>query len=175
MTKSEMLLLYCALALGVAHAKTSTSDNVSSRLMVYVSLRGAWILFLPLLSDPQRPRLKIPQSLYKEDGYDHREALFGTPPYGGSIAQNVYYSGSTLCETVVDNTAGFPHRADKDGKPQPWQSPFILMVDRGGCTFVEKVSGRQRQEATMERIYRLNIVLLAVRSVGLNMLELPEF
>ncbi len=83
---------------------------------------------------------QIPHSLYKEGGYDHREALFGIPPYGGSIAQNVYYAESELCDSSVDTSTGVPSRKkDKDGKMEPWPSPFILMVDRGGCTFVKKV------------------------------------
>jgi hypothetical protein len=84
---------------------------------------------------------QIPHSLFKEEGYDHREALFGVPPYGGSIAQNVYYADSDLCDPNVDITKGYPAR-DKNskGKMEPWPSPYILMVDRGGCTFVKKVS-----------------------------------
>jgi hypothetical protein len=85
--------------------------------------------------------IQIPHSLFKEGGYDHREALFGMPPYGGSIAQQVYYSNSDLCDDVVDPTKGYPQREkdSKTGKQKPWEAPFILMVDRGGCTFVKKV------------------------------------
>ena len=79
---------------------------------------------------------QIPQSLHTENGYDHREALFGIPPYGGSIAQNVYYADSTLCDQNVDTTKGWPKR----DKNEPWKPPYILMVDRGDCTFVQKVS-----------------------------------
>lgn len=82
---------------------------------------------------------QIPHSLFKEEGYDHREALFGVPPYGGSIAQNVYYANSDLCDPNVDTTKGFPKNVDGKGKATGWQSPYILMVDRGGCTFVKKV------------------------------------
>jgi hypothetical protein len=80
--------------------------------------------------------IQIPHSLYRDGGYEHREALFGVPPYGGSIAQNLYYADDELCDPNVDTTKGFPQR---DGK-EPWQAPFILMLDRGGCTFVKKVS-----------------------------------
>jgi hypothetical protein len=62
------------------------------------------------------------------------------PPYGGSIAQNVYYADSALCDSNEEQK-GFPVR-DVDaatGKMKPWPSPFILMVDRGACTFVQKV------------------------------------
>jgi len=83
---------------------------------------------------------KIPQSLFKEGGYDHREALFGVPPYGGSIAQNVYYADSDLCDSNVDTHKGFPSRTKgSDGKMDAWTPPYILMLDRGGCTFVQKV------------------------------------
>jgi hypothetical protein len=78
--------------------------------------------------------------LFKEEGYDHREALFGIPPYGGSIAQNVYYADSDLCDPNVDTSSGYPTRPKKDGKMEAWPSPYILMVNRGGCTFVKKVS-----------------------------------
>ena len=84
---------------------------------------------------------QIPHSLYKENGYDHREALFGKPAYGGSIAQNVYYAQQELCDGDVDATIGVPIRPidPETNKMQAWPSPFILMVDRGNCTFVKKV------------------------------------
>jgi len=85
--------------------------------------------------------IHIPHSLFKDDGYDHREALFGIPPYGGSIAQNVYYADDDLCDPNVDTTKGYPRREkDEKGKMASWEAPYILMVDRGGCTFVKKVS-----------------------------------
>jgi hypothetical protein len=85
---------------------------------------------------------QIPHSLYKENGYDHREALFGKPAYGGSIAQNVYYAQQELCDGDVDTTKGVPTRPNdpETNKMQSWPTPFILMVDRGGCTFVKKVN-----------------------------------
>jgi hypothetical protein len=76
--------------------------------------------------------------LFKEDGYEHREALFGMPPYGGSITQNVFYANSKLCD-AKEPQEGFPARDYVDGKMKPWPSPYILMVDRGDCTFVQKV------------------------------------
>jgi hypothetical protein len=89
-----------------------------------------------LIQCPLFVAIQIPHSLYRDGGYDHREALFGTPPYGGSIAQNLYYADDELCDPNVDTTKGFPRG---DGK-EAWQAPFILMLDRGGCTFVKKVS-----------------------------------
>ena len=79
--------------------------------------------------------------MFKENGYEHREALFGIPSYGGSIAQNMYYADSDLCYSIVDTRKGYPAREkDEDGEMLPWPSPYILMVDRGGCSFVQKVS-----------------------------------
>jgi len=106
--------------------QAATPDNVSSRLMIH-----------------------IPHSLFKEEGYDHREALFGIPPYGGSIAQNVYYADDDLCDPNVDTTKGYPRREkdDKTGKMPAWESPYILMVNRGECTFVKKVRNAQRSGA----------------------------
>jgi hypothetical protein len=79
---------------------------------------------------------QIPHNLYKPEGYEHKEALFGMPPYGGSIAQNVYYVNADLCGDLVDNTKGYPERENN----APWPSPFIVMIDRGNCTFTKKVS-----------------------------------
>lgn len=64
------------------------------------------------------------------------------PTYGGSIAQYVYYADSDLCDlNVIDTSKGYPTRDidQKTKKMAPWVSPYILMVDRGGCTFVQKV------------------------------------
>lgn len=95
-----------------------------------------------------RLQVHIPKSLFQQDGYEHREALFGIPPYGGSITQNVYYADSDLCESNVDTRGGFPIRPqDDNGEMMPWPSPYILMVDRGGCTFVTKVRNAQRSGA----------------------------
>lgn len=83
-----------------------------------------------------------------KDGYDHRDALFGIPPYGGSIQEKVYYANDTLCEATTTNSLnGYPVEKDSSGKRLPWQSPYILMVDRGGCTFVQKVRNAQRAGA----------------------------
>lgn len=115
------------LLLGTApnYINADTADTVSSRLQVHV-----------------------PQTLFRPEGYDHREALFGVPPYGGSIAQSVYYADSDLCDPTVDTRKGYPIRSkDKKGKMEPWPSPYILMVDRGGCSFVQKVRNAQRSGA----------------------------
>lgn len=93
--------------------------------------------------------IHVPKTLNKPGGYDHREALFGIPPYGGSIAQNMYYASDTMCDfNAIDTRSGYPIRskdpASEEGLMLPWQPPYILMLDRGGCTFVQKVRNAQR-------------------------------
>jgi hypothetical protein len=75
--------------------------------------------------------------------------LFGIPPYGGSIQSQVYYSNSTLCAPTVDTSTGWPTREidARTGKMKPWESPFVLLVDRGDCKFVMKVRNAQRAGA----------------------------
>jgi hypothetical protein len=87
--------------------------------------------------------------LRSPEGFDHREALFGLPPYGGSIQQNVYYADSTLCDGNKDySREGYPARDnDETGKMAAWKPPFILMVNRGECTFVNKVRNAQHAGA----------------------------
>ncbi len=75
-------------------------------------------------------------------------ALFGIPPYGGSIVENVYYADDKMCDHTFDNTRGWPERKDEKGNKLPWQSPFILMINRGGCTYVTKVRNAQRAGAS---------------------------
>jgi hypothetical protein len=89
---------------------------------------------------------QLPKELRSEGGYDHREALFGLPPYGGSITQNVYYADALMCDTNEDySRGGYPTRDnDSTGQMAPWKAPFILMVDRGECTFVKKVRNAQK-------------------------------
>lgn len=114
-----------AFALALVTAVNAQDNKVSSRLQV-----------------------NIPHALFRPDGYDHREALFGIPPYGGSITQFVYYADSDLCDPNVNTRGGFPLRGkNESGDMIPWPSPYILMVDRGGCTFVTKVRNAQRSGA----------------------------
>lgn len=82
-----------------------------------------------------------------KDGYDHRDALFGIPPFGGSIQGKVYYTSDTMCGAQIDALKGYPVEKDKNGKLVQWQSPFILMIDRGACSFVQKVRNAQRAGA----------------------------
>jgi len=92
-------------------------------------------------------QVQIPISLKKDKGYDHKEALFGMPPYGGTIEQTVYYADADLCNSSIDYTqGGFPYREidEETGKMKPWKAPFILMIDRGHCTFVKKARNAQK-------------------------------
>lgn len=92
---------------------------------------------------------KVPQTLFRPEGYDHREVLFGVTPYYGSIAQSVYYADSKLCDPTVDARKGYPIRdKDDNGKMKPWPTPYILLVDRGSCSFVKKVRNAQQAGAS---------------------------
>jgi len=115
----------------------------------FVSI-ALWTLSSAKEGISSRLQVHIPQTLMRLDGYEHREALFGIPPYGGKITQLVYYADDDLCESVVDTHKGYPVRPeaeDGSGKMMPWPSPYILMVDRGTCTFVTKVRNAQRNGA----------------------------
>lgn len=83
--------------------------------------------------------------MVKEEGYDHKDALFGVPPYGSSIQQQVLYvEGTDFCGAGNQLETGnvYPSRPD----PQD-TTPFILLLDRGGCTFVQKVRNAQHAGA----------------------------
>jgi len=93
-------------------------------------------------------QIQIPANLNKPGGYEHREALFGTPPYGKSLNQPLYYADDDLCDATVNKRKGYPIRPNDDtGKMAPWPVPFILMMDRGGCSFVQKVRNAQHSGA----------------------------
>lgn len=83
-----------------------------------------------------------------KDGYEHRDALFGISPYGGSIQEKLYYTTDTMCSSSSTGTlSGFPIEKDAQGNVIPFQSPFILMIDRGDCSFVQKVRNAQHAGA----------------------------
>ena len=70
-----------------------------------------------------QPFPQMPPTLSKTGGYEHREALFGVPPYGGSLQQNIYYADSELCEQNVNARTGYPIRPLNDeGKMEKWPS-----------------------------------------------------
>ncbi|EWM27859.1 Protease-associated domain, PA, partial [Nannochloropsis gaditana] len=87
--------------------------------------------------ETSRLQIQIPRDLFKPDGYNHKEALFGIPVYGGFIAEKLYYANTTkMCSAPT---------ADEVAQ---WKSPYILMVDRGDCTFVTKVRHAQHAGAS---------------------------
>ena len=51
-----------------------------------------------------------------------------------------------MCDTNDDySRGGYPTRDnDESGSMAPWKAPFIVMVDRGDCTFVKKVRNAQK-------------------------------
>jgi len=68
---------------------------------------------------------------------DHRGALFGLFPVGETVRGNLYYTRRSLCG---NQTAGTPASIQKQ--------EFFLLVDRGGCSFVEKVRNAQKENVT---------------------------
>jgi len=86
-----------------------------------------------------------PESLAKKGGYDLEVSLFGPPNFFGlsNITANVYYADSDLCDSNdLDSSMGYPIREMFDDDDNA-NAPFILMVDRGSCTFVQKVRNAQ--------------------------------
>ena len=74
--------------------------------------------------------------------------MFGIPPYGGSIQEKLYYTNDSLCSNSNSGAlSGYPIEKDDHGNILPFQSPFILMVDRGDCSFVQKVRNAQHAGA----------------------------
>lgn len=69
--------------------------------------------------------------------------MFGVFPYGKSINLPVYYATSNFCDSdTADTSSWYPMDFDKEPR-------FILLVDRGGCTFVKKVRNGQRAGASV--------------------------
>ena len=57
------------------------------------------------------------------------------------MAAYVYYTDSDLCNLeTVDESTSFPKPTSQDGK---WESPFLLMADRGNCAFTTKIRHAQ--------------------------------
>jgi len=89
-----------------------------------------------------RLQIDVPKSLTKPGGYRHREAFFGIPPYGGSIQQKLYFATSNMCEYDSKQPwKGYPNDTDRP------KSPFVLMIERGGCSFVQKARNAQKAGA----------------------------
>ena len=74
--------------------------------------------------------------------YDHREANFGAPPSGGSLTAPLYYADSTFCKSPTHDVHGHSiayHPSSPVQASLNRRVPFILMVNRGDCHFVQKV------------------------------------
>uniref|UniRef100_A0A6U4KRF6 Uncharacterized protein n=2 Tax=Phaeomonas parva TaxID=124430 RepID=A0A6U4KRF6_9STRA len=71
-------------------------------------------------------------TLHKDGGYSHKEALFGIPRYGNAIMEAAHYSSNDLCS---DNEDTHP-------------SPYVMIVERGNCSFVTKVRRAQHMGAS---------------------------
>lgn len=54
-----------------------------------------------------------------------------------------------MCDSSIDYTVGgYPVRPkDKTGRMEPWKTPFLLLIDRGECTFVHKARNAQKAGA----------------------------
>ena len=99
---------------------------------------------------------QLPQILRNENlSYDHRQAQFGSQILqreSGSITAPLYYVNSTYCNanhqqlssinqspetttmtTTTTTISYFPARPFASGMP------FLLMINRGECSFVQKV------------------------------------
>ncbi|CAM9249510.1 unnamed protein product, partial [Choristocarpus tenellus] len=94
-----------------------------------------------------RLQVQIPSELFKPEGYEHQEALFGIPPYGGAIAERLLHGG--LMTKGVSKT--WTLCDDKEAAmfaPPESNTPYILMIDRGNCTFANKVRRAQHLGAS---------------------------
>lgn len=67
----------------------------------------------------------------------HHGALFGRNFFGETIENKMYYTKRSLCNGQLPGT---PDYIKQDG--------YFLLVDRGECSFVEKVRNAQRDGAT---------------------------
>lgn len=89
----------------------------------------------------------VPQSLRQnETDYHHQAAHFGSHfsvfAKDGNLVQKVYYDAD-------DNFCSETPVPPKNGtKKDPWAPPFIVLIDRGDCTFVTKVRNAQRRGAS---------------------------
>ena len=105
-------------------------------------------------------QISIPASLRKPGGYSHAASLFGRPSYA-STTQRLYYAGA-VGQCSNDETKSCEANSDCDGggtcvhdgtlctfdTTKTYPTPFILMVDRGDCTFVTKARNAQQMGAT---------------------------
>lgn len=84
-------------------------------------------------TDHTKLQVVLPESLMKKGGYQHKDALFGYPAYSvGSLQTQLIYANASACERLSNDQ---------------WEPPFALLVERGGCHFVEKVRNAQHAGA----------------------------
>eukprot|EP00980_Cylindrotheca_fusiformis_P009906 scaffold2194_cov130-Cylindrotheca_fusiformis.AAC.2 len=81
--------------------------------------------------------LQVLSPTWMEGTLDHRGALFGSFPAGESIHAELFYTTRQLCG---NETPGTPENIQTIN--------YFLLVNRGGCSFVEKVRNAQRDNAT---------------------------
>lgn len=89
----------------------------------------------------------------------HELALFGRPAYGGSIVAALVLSPPSKADGCVPyNITELTLSLDDAGIQTPMdaeqaEEAFILLVQRGGCHFVDKVRNAQRARASAVVIY----------------------
>jgi len=81
--------------------------------------------------------IEITSPSWMQGTLDHRGALFGPFPAGTTVKHELFYTSRKLCG---DETPSPPDSVKQQG--------YFLLVDRGGCSFVEKVRNAQRDNAT---------------------------
>jgi len=117
-------------------ARRTINQNMTK--LIYISLFLAVLKVATAFEDEKTISSKFeilsPADLTGE--VDHQGALFGRNPVGQSIQSHVYYTTRSLCGETPDT----PQSVKKQG--------YILLVDRGGCSFVEKVRNAQKDNAT---------------------------
>jgi hypothetical protein len=110
-------------------------------MRVFVSLILLGLAVLNSVCAVDELKFTKPASLAKEykKGMYHQPARFGVPTYGVSITGRIIYA------TPNDRDACQPldlNSLEKDARPKEGED-FIIMVDRGECTFVTKVRHAQ--------------------------------
>eukprot|EP00525_Craspedostauros_australis_P011365 CAMPEP_0198135420 /NCGR_PEP_ID=MMETSP1442-20131203/60582_1 /TAXON_ID= /ORGANISM="Craspedostauros australis, Strain CCMP3328" /LENGTH=552 /DNA_ID=CAMNT_0043796589 /DNA_START=719 /DNA_END=2377 /DNA_ORIENTATION=+ len=96
-----------------------------------------------------RLQATYPENLRMSGGYNHTDAQFGWTPTIGSMEQPVYYTDDPMCDRSINRDARIWPSPDHDGHGSlPTRTSFILMVDRGGCSFVRKVRNAQYSGAS---------------------------
>lgn len=100
----------------------------------------------------------------------HSEALFGVPAYAGKLTGRVWYG------TPTDHTACMPYPSE------PWEASselgeaVVLLVDRGNCTFVQKVRNAQAASANaviiVDNKHEANLPVMADDGTG-NDIDIP--